>query len=122
MDTPQVTAALLDQSLETLADNDSVLGLAPDGGWWALGLHSAQPDAFSGVPMSHHTTSLHQRRALHRLGLHPALLTSVADVDTWDEAVAVATGAPDGRFGRLVRSLSRGIASSDPIPGCGRAS
>ena len=122
MDTPQVTAALLDQSLETLADNDSVLGLAPDGGWWALGLHSAQPDAFSGVPMSHHTTSLHQRRALRRLGLHPALLSSIADVDTWDEAVAVAAVAPDGRFGHLVDELSRRIASPHANPGCGRAS
>jgi len=113
MDTPQVTTRLLDEALETLAENDSVLGLAPDGGWWALGLHAAQPHAFTGVPMSHATTSLHQRAALHRLGLHPALLPSVTDVDTWDDAVAVATSAPDGRFGRLVLDLGRRVEASE---------
>jgi glycosyltransferase A (GT-A) superfamily protein (DUF2064 family) len=122
MDTPQITAALLDESLETLADNDSVIGLAPDGGWWALGLHAARPGVFDGVPMSHRTTSLHQRRALHRLGLHPALLASVTDVDTWGDATEVATRAPDGRFGRLVLELDRRISHVGSLPDCERAS
>jgi uncharacterized protein len=113
MDTPQVTTIHLEEALETLADNDSVLGLAPDGGWWALGLHVPAPTAFDGVPMSRRTTSLHQRRRLRELGLHPALLTPLEDVDTWDEAVTVAQVAPDGRFGRLVLDIDRRI---EPLP------
>ena len=33
MDTPQLTAALLQQALDALAQHDAVLGLAPDGRW-----------------------------------------------------------------------------------------
>jgi glycosyltransferase A (GT-A) superfamily protein (DUF2064 family) len=122
MDTPQVTSILLDESLEALADNDSVIGLAPDGGWWALGLHAPQPSAFHGVPMSHATTALHQRRVLRSLGLGPALLATLTDVDTWDEAQAVATAAPDGRFGRLVVDLVRRVAAAAATVEPGRAS
>lgn len=109
MDTPQVTSALLGKALELLADNDSVLGLAPDGGWWALGLHAPQPRAFDGVPMSQSTTSRHQRRRLRDLGLHPALLPALEDVDTWSDAETVAHGSPHGRFGRLVMTLGRTV-------------
>ena len=122
MDTPQVTSALLDDALETLADNDSVLGLARDGGWWALGLHTPHESAFAGVPMSHRTTSLHQRRVLRTLGLHPALLAPLVDVDTWDDAVSVAAAVPGGRFGRLVHDLDRRATSSDDHVRPGRAS
>ena len=46
MDTPQVSAELLADCLARLRDagpDGAVLGPAPDGGWWALGLHSATP-------------------------------------------------------------------------------
>ena len=44
MDTPQVTAELLARCaelLEAAGPDTAVLGTAPDGGWWALGLHCA---------------------------------------------------------------------------------
>ena len=112
MDTPQVTPALLDQSLELLGDSDSVLGLTPDGGWWALGLHEALPGAFDGVPMSQSSTSRHQRRRLRELGLNPVLLPAVTDVDTWDDAVSVANLAPHGAFGRAVDQIAGGLESA----------
>ena len=46
MDTPQVTPGLLVRCasmLESSGAGTAVLGTAPDGGWWALGLHSAEP-------------------------------------------------------------------------------
>ena len=109
MDTPQVTATAIDESLELLADRDSVLGLTPDGGWWALGLHTAQPRAFDGVPMSRSTTAAHQRRRLRELGLCPGLLPAQVDVDTWEDAVAVQKLVPHTGFGRLVGRLARAV-------------
>ena len=38
MDTPQVTGALLHVGLGALTRHEASLGLARDGGWWALGL------------------------------------------------------------------------------------
>jgi hypothetical protein len=45
MDTPQLTSALLEQAVAAVAAGQDVLGLANDGGWWALGLHTAAPAA-----------------------------------------------------------------------------
>ncbi|MDZ4270780.1 MAG: DUF2064 domain-containing protein, partial [Mycobacterium sp.] len=37
MDTPQVSPDLIGRCAQSLANNDAVLGLARDGGWWVLG-------------------------------------------------------------------------------------
>jgi len=52
MDTPQVTAAMLDEALVALDTADAALGYAVDGGWWAIALRRADARAFPGVPMS----------------------------------------------------------------------
>lgn len=44
-DTPQLDPALLQVAEEGLTTYPAVLGPAVDGGWWALGLHSAAPAA-----------------------------------------------------------------------------
>jgi folate-dependent phosphoribosylglycinamide formyltransferase PurN len=59
--------------------------------------------------MSQSSTSRHQRRRLHELGLHPALLPAVTDVDTWDDALSVAGLAPDGTFGAVVHHISSAL-------------
>jgi rSAM/selenodomain-associated transferase 1 len=105
MDTPQVTAADLDTALAALADHDAVLGLATDGGWWALGLRRPHPRAFVGVPMSRADTGARQHERLTALGLRTAPLPVRTDVDTWDDAVAVARVAPEGRFAAAVDAL-----------------
>ncbi len=115
MDTPQVTSALLDESMELLRTSDSVLGLAVDGGWWALGLHAEEPTAFDGVPMSEASTGLEQRRRLRELGLEPRLLPPLVDVDTWADALAVSECAPEGRFGTRVRALRRELEHREPV-------
>ena len=108
MDTPQVTAADLDEALGALADHDSVLGPAADGGWWSLGLRRPHPRAFVGVPMSRPDTGSRQRERLIALGLRPALGPLRTDVDTWADAVAVARAAPGGRFAAAVAALRPG--------------
>lgn len=105
MDTPQVTAADLDAALDWLADHDAVLGPAADGGWWAVGLRRPHPRAFAGVPMSRADTGARQHERLTALGLRTAPLPLRTDVDTWDDAVAVARTAPGGRFAAAVDAL-----------------
>ena len=41
MDTPQVSPELIGRCAQSLADNDAVLGMARDGGWWVLGVTDA---------------------------------------------------------------------------------
>ena len=107
MDTPQVTPDLLSGALDRLAEVPAVLGPAPDGGWWCLGLRAHLPGAFAGVPMSEAHTAERQRERLGRLlGTSPAELSLVRDVDHFTDAVAVAALAPSGAFARLVREIS----------------
>jgi uncharacterized protein len=107
MDTPQVTPALLDAGLLSLAIGaDAVLGAATDGGYWAIGL--ARPDArvFEGVPMSERHTGAAQRMRLADLGLSTHYLPSLRDVDTFDDARFVAAAAPRGRFAAALRAFA----------------
>lgn len=99
MDTPQVTPALLAESMAALAAEgvDAVIGGAPDGGYWAIGLMSAEPRVFDGVPMSEDDTGELQRERLRDLGLSFSELPELRDVDTIDSLRAVASEAPRTR-------------------------
>jgi uncharacterized protein len=99
MDTPQVTPALLDAGLAALAAGaDAVFAEAPDGGYWAIGLRRPDPRVFEGIPMSAGNTGVRQRERLRELGLRVALLPALRDVDTMEDARAVAASAPARRF------------------------
>lgn len=105
MDTPQLTPQLLAQAVAALGEHPAVLGLAEDGGWWALGLQRPDGGLLRDVPTSRHDTGGLQRAALRAAGLDPHLLPALRDVDTADDARAVAALAPGGRFAAAVRSL-----------------
>jgi rSAM/selenodomain-associated transferase 1 len=105
MDTPQVTPRLLAAALSALARSDAVLGPAPDGGYWAIGLHEPDPAVFAGVPMSHPRTGAEQRARLRTLGLAMRRLPVLRDVDAIDDARAVAALAPHTRFARCLARL-----------------
>jgi rSAM/selenodomain-associated transferase 1 len=98
MDTPQITPALLTQALTALATHDAVLGPAADGGFWLLGLRRPDPALLLGVPMSRPTTGLAQLHRLHTAALSVALLPTLTDVDTAEDAQAVAEEAPGSHF------------------------
>jgi glycosyltransferase A (GT-A) superfamily protein (DUF2064 family) len=103
MDTPQVRPGLLEAALHRLAATDSVLGMAEDGGWWALGLRDpAHASALRDVPMSTPDTGRLTRLALADRGLRIGDLPVLSDVDTWGDALAVAESVPDTHFARAV--------------------
>ncbi len=108
MDTPQLTAARLDEALATLATADAVLGLAEDGGWWGLGLRDpAHAAALAGVPMSTGQTGRLTAAALRTRGVRIRTLPTLRDVDTVADAAAVAADAPWSRFAARYHETAR---------------
>ncbi len=111
MDTPQLTPELLGTCGDRLAaaGADAVIGGAPDGGYWAIGLREQPPPrAFEGVPMSAADTGAQQRRRLRELGLRYEELPELRDVDTIDSLLAVASAAPWTRCAAALARLDRG--------------
>ena len=107
MDTPQITASLLRSAIARLCEDgvDAVLGPASDGGYWAIGLREHHPTVFDDVPMSADDTGEHQRRRLEELGLRFAELEQLRDIDTVDDARAVAAVVPWTRMAAALRRV-----------------
>ena len=110
MDTPQLTPRLLARGLDALAGADSVLGLADDGGYWGIGLRAPDRAAFEGVPMSSARTGAAQLARLRALGLAPAALPALRDVDDIDAARAAASRAAARRFAAALQAIEPAIA------------
>jgi len=115
MDTPQVTAALLDEQLSSLVApprNDepskrrprALLGAAIDGGWWVIGLPGSDPCAvFTGVPMSTSSTGAAQARRLGDLGLDVVTAPELVDIDDADDLRVVVATIPGSRTAAAAR-------------------
>jgi uncharacterized protein len=111
MDTPQADAELLAACLDRLVSagpGTAVLGGAPDGGWWALGLHTPAPaQVLAGVPMSRADTGARTRAALQDAGLAVLELPGLTDIDHFPDALAVAARcAPRSRTRRVVGAVA----------------
>ncbi len=85
MDTPQVTPAMLTDA-------------ASDGGWWALAMRKPDGALLRGIPTSRDDTGELQKARLLAAGLTVGTLPMLTDVDTIDDALEVAAGAPLGRL------------------------
>lgn len=107
MDTPQLTPPLLLDGMRALTrpDVDAVLGPALDGGYWSVGFSRRVSGAFADVPMSSHSTWIRQRARLGELGLRVHEQPPLRDIDTMEDAHAVASAAPHTRFARAVAAL-----------------
>jgi rSAM/selenodomain-associated transferase 1 len=106
MDTPQLTRALLCGALDRLATSDAVLGPTSDGGYWTIGLRDPDPGVFEGVAMSSAGTAAAQRARLEQLELRTIELDVLRDVDTYEDAVAVAAAAPWTRFAATLELIT----------------
>jgi len=135
MDTPQVTSELLAPVFTDWSDDtDAWLGLADDGGFWALALaapragvrldqsgpgRSRRGDLIRGVPMSMDDTGARQLDRLHEAGLSVRHLPVLTDVDTIADAHSVAATVPDGRFARTLAAMAPGTAADRTMTGPG---
>jgi uncharacterized protein len=106
MDTPQVTPAHLEAGLAAVRTGRAAFGAALDGGYWGIGLHQPDPAVFHGVPMSEDDTGAVQLARLAALGLKTAMLEPLRDVDTIDDARAVADEAPHGGFAAALARMA----------------
>jgi uncharacterized protein len=126
MDTPQLTVDLLTQGAAALGDSDAALGLAEDGGWWALALRRpADARLLRGIPTSTALTGAQTLAALRAAGLWVHTLPVLRDVDTAGDALAVAeimesagrSGHPAHRDATGPGSIRRARSTPDPLAG-----
>jgi glycosyltransferase A (GT-A) superfamily protein (DUF2064 family) len=107
MDTPQVSARDFVRVFVDLAEADAVLGAAGDGGWWVLGRRDPRAaEVLAQVAMSEPTTYADTWAALEGRGQRMATTHQLRDVDTVEDAEAVAAAAPRTRFAEAWRAAS----------------
>ena len=113
MDTPQLRPEQLAFDSERY---DSCLGLAADGGFWAIGFRDPRmaESVMLGVPMSVAHTGAEQHRRLREGGLSVQLLEELRDFDTPADARAIALAEPRTRFAQAWRDIT-GINWGDTI-------
>jgi uncharacterized protein len=109
MDTPQITPELLEAGLDAVLADDAAFGAAFDGGYWGIGLRRADARAFDGVPMSRDNTGAVQRARLAILGLRTGILPPLRDIDTIEDARAVALEAPGSRLAAALAEIDPGV-------------
>jgi uncharacterized protein len=107
MDTPQLTPELLIGGLLALDQPgvDAVFGPTLDGGYWCAGLKAPRREVFDGVPMSTADTWAAQRHRIGSLGMRLREQPPLRDVDTFEDARAVALQARTSRFAAAVGAL-----------------
>lgn len=103
MDTPQVSAVLLERCATALTGTDAVLGMAADGGWWVLGIRNPRSaECLRDVPMSRSDTGAVTLRALEDTHVQVNLVDELADVDVFADVQAVQRDcSPGSRFHAL---------------------
>jgi glycosyltransferase A (GT-A) superfamily protein (DUF2064 family) len=111
MDTPQVTPRQLATGLGALGSANASIGFARDGGYWGIGLRMPDRAVFAGVPMSAADTGAIQLARLLSLGLQPARLAALRDVDLFSDASDVAAQAPRGRFAAALAAIEPAVAA-----------
>lgn len=114
MDAP-AAGRWLGEALRVVERGGDVLGLAGDGGYWAIGLATTDDRVFEGVAMGRSNTGLSQLRRLHQLGRSVRLLPMARDLDDVDDLRAYADAGAPGRLTavarRIVERLDRPPAS-----------
>ena len=88
-DCPEITTAILDQAATALMRADLVLGPADDGGYYLIGLARSLPELFEGISWGGGDVFDATRAACDALGIVPAILPELRDVDRLDDLKAL---------------------------------
>ncbi len=105
MDTPHVRAEAVLPAFADQPGVDAWLGLATDGGFWALAMRAPDGALLRGVPMSQDDTGALQLGRLREAGLAVRMLPEASDIDTAADLAPAVADAPDGRLARVVAEL-----------------
>ena len=89
-DLPHLPVEVLREAFAALADHDAVLGPTHDGGYYLLGLNDLAPWLFDGIAWSTADVFSQTAALLERRHKRTALLPEQRDIDTLDDALAVA--------------------------------
>lgn len=86
-DIPGIDQFLLEQACTELRQHDLVLGPAKDGGYYLIGLKSADPFLFREIEWGSRLVLEQTLQAAHRQQLKVALLPEMQDIDRWQDLV-----------------------------------
>ena len=92
---------------------DAALGPAHDGGYWAIGLVRPIRGAVRGVPMNTAHTAAAQLDRFHQLGLRVHVGRCRRDIDTFDDALAVAAARPTGHLAASLAAIGLDVRPGD---------
>lgn len=81
-DCPQLTGDRLQTAFDRLDEADFVLGPAPDGGYYLLGMKALEPSVFEGIEWSTETVRAKTLEKIQAAGKTCSLLPVLTDVDT----------------------------------------
>lgn len=109
-DIPTLSPRLLNEAVAQLDDHDVVLGPAPDGGYYLIGLTRPVPELFRDIPWSTSDVLPVTQRIAAGLNLRVALLPPQRDIDRFDDLQALIEEAGLGARG------SRQAAGHDGAP------
>lgn len=84
-DLPELSKALIEKAYVLLEENDLVLGPAVDGGYYLIGLRSAQPQLFEKMSYSHPDVLAQTLERAKETNLSVALLEPLRDLDTLED-------------------------------------
>lgn len=87
-DCPSLTPEILAAAFESLKTSPVVFGPATDGGYYLIGLTRTLPELFQGIAWGTETVLAQSREILARLGIKPALLQPLDDLDRPEDVAA----------------------------------
>jgi len=78
-------SSLIQEAVALLATHDVVFGPALDGGYYLVGTRRSLPAFFEGVAWSRNDTLQSHRDVCQRNAWSVAMLTTLRDIDTWED-------------------------------------